>query len=34
MRGHQKYFAVEDRDGESYTHFLAVINLSKHQLNQ
>lgn len=27
MRGHQKYFAVEDRDGELAPHFLAVINL-------
>ena len=27
MRGHQKYFAVEDRDGELTPHFLAVINL-------
>jgi glycyl-tRNA synthetase beta chain len=27
MRGHQKYFAVEDRDGELVPNFLAVINL-------
>jgi glycyl-tRNA synthetase beta chain len=27
MRGHQKYFAVEDRAGELAPHFLAVINL-------
>ena len=27
MRGHQKYFAVEDREGELSPHFLAVINL-------
>jgi glycyl-tRNA synthetase beta chain len=27
MRGHQKYFAVENRDGELVPHFLAVINL-------
>ena len=27
MRGHQKYFAVEDREGELTPHFLAVINL-------
>ena len=27
MRGHQKYFAVENRDGELAPHFLAVINL-------
>lgn len=29
MRGHQKYFAVEDRDGELTPHFLAVINLPR-----
>ena len=29
MRGHQKYFAVEDRDGELAPHFLAVINLPR-----
>jgi glycyl-tRNA synthetase beta chain len=29
MRGHQKYFAVEKRDGELASHFLAVINLAK-----
>jgi len=28
MRGHQKYFAVEKRDGELAPHFLAVINLA------
>ena len=28
MRGHQKYFAVENRDGELAPHFLAVINLA------
>ncbi len=28
MRGHQKYFAVERRDGELAPHFLAVINLA------
>jgi glycyl-tRNA synthetase beta chain len=29
MRGHQKYFAVEMRNGELAPHFLAVINLAK-----
>jgi glycyl-tRNA synthetase beta chain len=29
MRGHQKYFAVENRNGEVAPHFLAVINLPK-----
>ena len=29
MRDHQKYFAVEDRNGEIEPHFLAVINLDK-----
>ncbi|MGA2811923.1 MAG: glycine--tRNA ligase subunit beta [Candidatus Acidiferrum sp.] len=29
MRDHQKYFAVEKRDGELAPHFLAVINLAK-----
>lgn len=29
MRGHQKYFAVEGRDGELEPQFLAVINLDK-----
>jgi glycyl-tRNA synthetase beta chain len=29
MRGHQKYFAVEKRNGEVAPHFLAVINLAK-----
>lgn len=29
MRDHQKYFAVEDRDGEIGPHFLAVINLDR-----
>src|SRR5579863_204076 len=29
MRGHQKYFAVEKRNGELAQHFLAVINLAK-----
>ena len=29
MRGHQKYFAVENRRGELAPHFLAVINLPK-----
>ena len=29
MRGHQKYFAVENRAGEIAPHFLAVINLPK-----
>ena len=29
MRGHQKYFAVEDRSGDLAPHFLAVINLPK-----
>ena len=29
MRGHQKYFAVERRNGELAPHFLAVINLAK-----
>jgi glycyl-tRNA synthetase beta chain len=27
MRGHQKYFGVENRDGDLAPHFLAVINL-------
>jgi glycyl-tRNA synthetase beta chain len=29
MRGHQKYFAVEKRNGELAPHFLAVINLAE-----
>lgn len=29
MRDHQKYFAVENRQGEIQPHFLAVINLDK-----
>jgi glycyl-tRNA synthetase beta chain len=29
MRGHQKYFAVEKRNGELAPHFLAVINLAR-----
>ncbi len=29
MRGHQKYFAVENRKGELEPHFLAVINLDR-----
>ncbi len=29
MRGHQKYFAVENRAGELQPHFLAVINLGR-----
>lgn len=29
MRGHQKYFALERRDGELAPHFLAVINLPR-----
>jgi glycyl-tRNA synthetase beta chain len=29
MRGHQKYLAVEKRNGELAPHFLAVINLGK-----
>jgi glycyl-tRNA synthetase beta chain len=29
MRGHQKYFALETRDGELAPHFLAVINLAR-----
>jgi glycyl-tRNA synthetase beta chain len=29
MRDHQKYFAVEKRNGELASHFLAVINLDK-----
>ena len=29
MRGHQKYFAMEKRNGELAPHFLAVINLAK-----
>jgi len=29
MRGHQKYFAVENREGELAPHFLAVINLPR-----
>jgi glycyl-tRNA synthetase beta chain len=29
MRGHQKYFALENRSGELAPHFLAVINLPR-----
>lgn len=29
MRGHQKYFAVEKKNGELAPHFLAVINLDR-----
>jgi glycyl-tRNA synthetase beta chain len=29
MRGHQKYFAVENREGDLSAHFLAVINLPR-----
>jgi len=29
MRGHQKYFAVENRSGDLAPHFLAVINLPR-----
>ena len=29
MRDHQKYFAVEKRNGELAAHFLAVVNLAK-----
>jgi glycyl-tRNA synthetase beta chain len=29
MRGHQKYFAVESRNGDLAPHFLAVINLPR-----
>ncbi len=29
MRGHQKYFALEKRDGSLAPHFLAIINLDK-----
>ena len=29
MRGHQKYFALERKDGSLAPHFLAVINLDK-----
>jgi glycyl-tRNA synthetase beta chain len=29
MRGHQKYFAVEKRNGELASNFLAIINLDK-----
>jgi glycyl-tRNA synthetase beta chain len=29
MRGHQKYFAVEKKNGELAPHFLAVINVGK-----
>src|SRR6202030_4817897 len=29
MRGHQKYFAVEKRNGELAPQFLAVINLAR-----
>jgi len=29
MRGHQKYFAVENRKGELAPHFLAVVNLPR-----
>ena len=29
MRGHQKYFAVEKKNGELAPHFLAVINIDK-----
>jgi glycyl-tRNA synthetase beta chain len=28
MRGHQKYFALEDRDGQLAPHFAAIINMS------
>ncbi len=28
MRGHQKYFALEDRDGRLAPHFAAIINMS------
>ncbi len=31
MRDHQKYFALEKRNGELAPHFLAVINLAKDQ---
>lgn len=34
MRGHQKYFAVEQRDGSLAPHFLAVINLDKDRTGQ
>ena len=31
MRGHQKYFALERKDGKLAPHFLAVINLDQDQ---
>jgi glycyl-tRNA synthetase beta chain len=34
MRDHQKYFAVERRDGELAPHFLAVINLDRDRSGQ
>ncbi len=34
MRDHQKYFAVERRDGELAPHFLAVINLDRDRTGQ
>ena len=34
MRDHQKYFAVEQRDGRLAPHFLAVINLDKDRTGQ
>jgi glycyl-tRNA synthetase beta chain len=34
MRDHQKYFAVEKRDGELAPHFLAVINLDRDRSGQ
>jgi glycyl-tRNA synthetase beta chain len=34
MRDHQKYFAVERRDGELAPHFLAVINLDRDPTGQ
>ncbi len=34
MRDHQKYFALERRDGELAPHFLAVINLDRDRTGQ
>jgi glycyl-tRNA synthetase beta chain len=34
MRDHQKYFAVEKRDGELVPHFLAVVNLDRDRQGQ
>ena len=34
MRDHQKYFAVEDRDGKLAPHFLAVLNIETDAVNE